>query len=107
MIGTGFRKQVWKELLDIPYSMTMTYGDIAIKIAKNKNIKKMSARAVGTAISHKPISLIIPCHRVIGSSGNPTGYAGGIDKKIKLLELEELSFKKPAINFPLLKKPKY
>ena len=94
MIGSDFRKRVWNILLDIPYGKTMTYGDIAIKIAMDKKIKKMSARAVGGAVGHNPISIIIPCHRVVGSGGKLTGYAGGIDKKIKLLEIEKSRCKK-------------
>lgn len=72
----------------IPFGKTMTYGEIADKIAKQKGISKMSAQAVGSAVGHNSISLIIPCHRVVGTNGNLTGYAGGIDKKIQLLNLE-------------------
>ena len=93
MKTSGFRKSVWEILLTIPYGETMTYGEIAKIIAKQKCLNKMSAQAVGGAVSHNPISLIIPCHRVIGTNGNLTGYAGGIDKKIKLLTLEKLSLK--------------
>ncbi len=91
--ATEFRKSVWEILLKIPYGKTMTYGDIAKIIANNKGIKKMSAQAIGGAVGHNPISLIIPCHRVIGSNGNLTGYAGGIDRKRKLLKLENALFK--------------
>lgn len=87
--GSEFQKLVWKILCEIPYGKVTTYGEIAAKIAKIKNIKKMSAQAVGAAIGHNPISIIIPCHRVVGADGNLTGYAGGIDKKIKLLEHEK------------------
>ena len=66
----------------------MTYGEIADRIAKKKGVNKMSAQAVGGAVGHNSISLIIPCHRVVGTNGSLTGYAGGIEKKIKLLELE-------------------
>ncbi len=86
---TAFRESVWKILLDIPYGQTTTYGIIASQIAKQNNIYKMSARAVGNAVGHNPISIIIPCHRVIGSNGKITGYSGGIDKKIALLNLEK------------------
>ena len=88
MRTTPFRKQVWEIMRQIPYGHTMTYGEIADKIAKEKGIKKMSAQAVGGAVGHNAISLIIPCHRVVGANGKLTGYAGGLDKKIYLLKLE-------------------
>lgn len=84
---SNFRCQVWEILCQIPYGTTMTYGEIAKKIAKIQG-KNISARAVGGAVSHNPVSIIIPCHRVMGSNGKLTGYAGGLDKKQKLLELE-------------------
>lgn len=83
-----FRKEVWKILLSIPYGKTLTYGDIAKQISVSKGIERMSAQAVGGAVGHNPISIIVPCHRVVGTNGSLTGYAGGIDKKVKLLELE-------------------
>ena len=86
-IGSQFRKDVWQILCEIPYGEVITYGDIAKRIAL-KNNKQMSAQAVGGAVGHNPISIIIPCHRVVGSNNSLTGYASGIDKKIKLLELE-------------------
>lgn len=89
METTPFRKAVWEILLTIPYGQTMTYGEISKKIATQKGLNSMSAQAVGNAVGHNPISLVIPCHRVVGASGNPTGYAGGIDKKIYLLALEK------------------
>lgn len=92
--GSTFRQAVWKILCEIPYGQTMTYGEIAQKIAKEKGISGMSAQAVGGAVGHNPISIIIPCHRVIGANGNLTGYAGGIDLKVKLLELENNKNKK-------------
>ncbi len=88
METTPFRKAVWEILLTIPYGQTMTYGAIAVKIAEQTGHAKMSAQAVGGAVGHNPISLIIPCHRVVGSNGNLTGYAGGIGKKVQLLTLE-------------------
>ena len=87
-IGGEFRKRVWKILCEIPYGKVITYGEIARRVARETNKKSMSAQAIGGAVGHNPISIIIPCHRVVGSNGNLTGYAGGIDKKIKLLELE-------------------
>lgn len=86
---TPFRKAVWEIMLEIPYGKTMTYGEIADRIAKQKGISKMSAQAVGGAVGHNSISLMIPCHRVVGTNGSLTGYAGGIDKKVRLLSLEK------------------
>ena len=87
--GTPFKKAVAKIMLTIPYGKTMTYGEIAQKIAKQKGIEKMSAQAVGGAVGHNSILIIIPCHRVVGTNGSLTGYAGGIDRKIELLKLEK------------------
>ena len=86
--GSPFQNEVWKILYSIPYGKTMTYGEIARIIALQRGLAQMSAQAVGSAVGHNEISIIVPCHRVVGSSGNLTGYAGGIDKKIKLLKLE-------------------
>ena len=88
MRATEFQKSVWKVLLTIPYGHTMTYGDIARIIATQYGRKSMSAQAVGNAVGHNRISLIIPCHRVIGSNGSLTGYAGGIERKAWLLQME-------------------
>lgn len=85
---TEFRRAVWEILMTIPFGQTMTYGEISEKISSQRGIAKMSAQAVGGAVGHNSISLIIPCHRVVGKNGSLTGYAGGIDKKQKLLELE-------------------
>lgn len=87
--GTAFRRAVWKILLTIPYGQTMTYGEIADRIAGETGGGRMSAQAVGGAVGHNPVSLIVPCHRVIGTDGRMTGYAGGIDKKVRLLRLEQ------------------
>jgi methylated-DNA-[protein]-cysteine S-methyltransferase len=86
--GGGFRKGVWDILCEIPYGEVITYGDIAKKMAEKMGRESMSSQAVGGAVGHNPISIIIPCHRVVGSNGSLTGYAGGIKTKIKLLELE-------------------
>lgn len=86
--GSAFRQAVWQILLQIPYGKTMTYGEIAREMAKRQQVSHMSAQAVGGAVGHNAISIIIPCHRVIGANGSLTGYAGGIDKKAALLELE-------------------
>lgn len=88
MNATPFRKAVWEVLLTIPFGKTMTYGEIAKLIAQNRGVSQMSAQAIGGAVGHNSIALIIPCHRVVGSKGNLTGYAGGLDKKVKLLRLE-------------------
>ena len=84
-VGSPFRQAVWQILLQIPYGKTTAYGEIARQMAGNA---RMSAQAVGGAVGHNPISIIVPCHRVVGSNGSLTGYAGGLAKKIALLELE-------------------
>ena len=86
--GSTFQKCVWHILLEIPYGELVTYGEVAKEAAKRLGRERMSAQAVGGAVGHNPISIIVPCHRVIGANGNLTGYAGGIDKKIKLLQHE-------------------
>ena len=86
--STPFRRLICKIMLTIPYGKTMTYGQIAAEAAKRLGAEKMSAQAVGGAVGHNPISLMIPCHRVVGTSGSLTGYGGGIARKVKLLELE-------------------
>ncbi|MBM6946032.1 methylated-DNA--[protein]-cysteine S-methyltransferase [Bacteroides gallinaceum] len=90
--GSPFRQAVWNILKEIPYGQTVTYKDIAQKLARQKGVEHFSAQAVGGAIGHNPISILIPCHRVIGSNGNLTGYAGGLWRKEKLLELEREHF---------------
>lgn len=87
-MGSAFRQSVWEILLRIPYGQTTTYGEIARQLAEKKGLSQMSAQAVGGAVGHNEISIIIPCHRVVGTNGSLTGYAGGIDRKGKLLELE-------------------
>ena len=87
-IGGEFRQSVWKILCEIPYGEVITYGDIAKKIAVKMGRGRMSGQAVGGAVGHNPISIIIPCHRVVGSNGSLTGFSGGIQMKVKLLELE-------------------
>lgn len=86
--GNDFRQEVWEILKSIPYGEVITYGDIAKQIARRHGKQKMSAQAVGGTVGHNPISVIIPCHRVVGAGGNLTGYAGGINLKIKLLQHE-------------------
>ncbi len=86
--GTPFRIQVCENLLSIPYGKTRTYKELACEIARQRGLPSMSAQAIGGAVSHNPISLILPCHRVIGSHGDLTGYAGGIERKKWLLDWE-------------------
>ena len=88
LIGSGFRQAVWALLLQIPYGQTTTYGALAKQLAEKNGGKRVSAQAVGGAVGHNPVSIIVPCHRVVGSDGSLTGYAGGIEKKIRLLTLE-------------------
>ena len=87
--GTDFQKEVWDILCSIPYGETMTYVGIAKQLAAKRGLGSMSAQAVGGAVGHNRISIIVPCHRVVGTNGSLTGYAGGIDKKIALLTLEK------------------
>lgn len=94
MNTTPFRKAVWNILLGIPFGKTMTYGEISKIIAKQFGIDKMSAQAVGGAVGHNSISLIIPCHRVVGTNGSLTGYAGGLEKKVWLLTMEKVNLSK-------------
>ncbi len=88
-IGSDFRQSVWEILLQIPYGKTISYGEIARQLAEKQGIAKMSAQAVGGAVGHNPISIIIPCHRVIGANGSLIGYGGGIERKRRLLEFED------------------
>ena len=91
--GSAFRQEVWDILREIPYGSVITYGAIAERIAAKRGLSQMSAQAVGGAVGHNPISVILPCHRVVGSCGQLTGYAGGIEKKAALLTLEGLSIR--------------
>ena len=86
---TAFRRSVLEELLDIPFGQTRSYGEIARRIAARSGRASMSAQAVGGAVGHNPVSLIIPCHRVVGSDGSLTGYAGGTGRKLRLLRMEQ------------------
>ena len=86
--GTSFQKEVWEALLAVPFGQTTTYAEIAKGIARRRGLLSMSAQAVGNAVAHNPISLIIPCHRVLGTDGSLTGYAGGLEKKEWLLAME-------------------
>lgn len=100
-IGSPFRQAVWRILLQIPYGQTTTYGEIARQMEKLQNRPHMSAQAVGGAVGHNGISIIIPCHRVVGTKGSLTGYAGGLDKKMALLELEHANRKTYPENLSL------
>ena len=86
--GTAFRRQVWQLLLQIPWGESRSYGSLAREMAALTGKERMSAQAIGQAVGSNPLSIIIPCHRVVGAKGQLTGYAGGIDKKIWLLDHE-------------------
>lgn len=86
--GSAFRQEVWKLLCDIPYGHVTTYGLLAQKLAARRGVPHLSAQAVGGAVGHNPLSILIPCHRVVGADGSLTGYAGGIERKKALLTLE-------------------
>ncbi len=86
--GSAFAQSVWQLLLDIPYGQTVTYGELAKRLVERRGLAYMSAQAVGGAVGHNPISIIIPCHRVLGAKNQLTGYAGGLDVKTFLLKLE-------------------
>lgn len=89
--GTPFCRAVWAALLEIPYGATASYGEIARRVARTLGKERVSARAVGGAVGRNPVSLIVPCHRVIGADGRLTGYAGGLDRKRRLLQMEAAS----------------
>lgn len=93
LTGSPFRRQVWNLLLQIPYGKTITYGQLAVQLAALRGLETMSAQAVGSAVAHNPISILVPCHRVVGSQGSLTGYAGGLDKKMALLRLEKVDLR--------------
>lgn len=97
--GSAFQQEVWRVLCDIPYGHLTTYGEIARKIAAQRGLASMSAQAVGGAVGHNPISIVIPCHRVVGAGGSLTGYAGGVEKKLRLLTLEGVSVE--GLSIPL------
>ena len=88
MFGSDFRQCVWTILREIPYGETTTYGALARRIAAERGLERISAQAVGGAVGHNEISIIVPCHRVVGADGSLTGYAGGIQRKVELLTLE-------------------
>ncbi len=89
-LGSAFQKEIWELLCGIPYGTTVTYGALAAQLSERRGGARVSAQAVGVAVGRNPISILIPCHRVIGADGNLTGYAGGIDKKLALLRLEHV-----------------
>ncbi len=94
--GSTFRMAVWDALRRVPHGTTVTYGDLATEIARARGINSMSAQAIGGAVGHNPISILIPCHRVVGSDGSLTGYAGGLERKDALLRLEGNRVPQPA-----------
>ena len=93
MNGSAFRRRVWEILREIPYGHTITYGQIAARIAEERGLERMSAQAVGGAVGSNPVAILVPCHRVIGADGRLTGYAGGLPRKKALLELENAAFR--------------
>lgn len=95
--GSEFQMQVWRLLQDIPYGRLVTYGDIAKKIAAQKGVARMSAQAVGGAVGHNHLCIIVPCHRVVGANGSLTGYGGGMWRKVRLLELEKVAMSKLTV----------
>ena len=95
--GSEFQMQVWRLLQDIPYGRLVTYGDIAKKIAAQKGMARMSAQAVGGAVGHNPLCIIVPCHRVVCANGSLTGYGGGMWRKVRLLELEKVAMSKLTV----------
>ena len=95
--GSEFQMQVWRLLQDIPYGRLVTYGDIAKKIAAQKGVARMSAQAVGGAVGHNPLCIIVPCHRVVGANGSLIGYGGGMWRKVRLLELEKVDMSKLTV----------
>lgn len=88
LTGTAFQREVWALLRDIPYGHTATYGELAAALAARRGVPRVSARAVGSAVGRNPVSVIVPCHRVVGADGGLTGYAGGLERKARLLALE-------------------
>ena len=86
--GSDFRRAVGRIMLEIPYGGLTTYGDVAARIARERGLTRMSAQAVGGAVGHNPVAIVIPCHRVVGAGGDLTGYGGGLERKIALLKLE-------------------
>ena len=95
--GSEFQMQVWRLLQDIPYGRLVTYGDIAKKIAAQRGVARMSAQAVGGAVGHNPLCIIVPCHRVVGANSSLTGYGGGIWRKVRLLQLEKVAISKLTV----------
>ena len=91
LIGTAFQREVWELLRQIPYGETVSYGALAARIAERRGLARFSAQAVGGAVGRNPISILVPCHRVLGADGSLTGYAGGLEKKAALLGLEGVS----------------
>ena len=100
MRGSPFQLCVWELLQQIPYGETTTYGELAKQVAAKRKVERMSAQAVGGAVGHNEISIIVPCHRVVGANGSLTGYAGGVDKKAALLRLEGVRLEAAGLFLP-------
>lgn len=92
--GTAFQRAVWDILRSIPYGQTLSYGEIARRLAAQQGLLRMSAQAVGGAVGRNPVSLIVPCHRAVGANGSLTGYAGGVERKLRLLQMERADTEK-------------
>ena len=97
--GSAFQQEVWALLRQIPYGETTTYRALAEAVARKRGLRQMSAQAVGGAVGHNPISIIVPCHRVVGSDGSLTGYAGGLERKVQLLRLEGVDMSRLYVPF--------
>ena len=97
LLGTPFQQLIWTQLLNIPYGQLITYGDIAKAVAETKGVQQMSAQAVGGAVGHNTLCIIVPCHRVVAKSGSLTGYAGGIWRKVQLLKLEHVDISRLTV----------
>ena len=95
LMGTPFQREVWEMLRTIPHGETVTYGALVPKVAANRGVSHMSAQAVDGAVGRNPISVIVPCHRVVGAKGSLVGYAGGMDRKGALLRLEGVALQAP------------
>lgn len=98
LMGTPFQMEVWALLRAVPYGETTTYGALAARLAAQRGLERMSAQAVGGAVGRNPVSIMVPCHRVVGGDGKLTGYAGGLERKLELLTLEGAALSAPGVH---------